>query len=81
MNEWARWLTSEGYVALVLDSFTPRGVTNVCGTGRGPTTLDADADAFGALRYLRSLPFVDGERVGSGRRSGLPGSMARTSRP
>jgi len=64
VNDWARWLTNEGYVALVLDSFTPRGVTSVCGTGRGPTMLDADADAFGALRYLRSLPFVDGERVG-----------------
>src|SRR3989442_2068279 len=62
--DWADWLKARGYVALVVDSFTPRGTRNVCGTGRNPTYAEVGGDAFGALAYLRSLPFVDGERIG-----------------
>jgi dienelactone hydrolase len=64
VNNWAYWVQGEGYVALVVDSFSPRGTTNVCRDGRNPTMQEVAADAFGALRYLRSLPFVDAERVG-----------------
>ena len=31
---WAMWLQSEGYAALVLDSFTARGFKTVCGNGQ-----------------------------------------------
>ncbi len=62
MRDWGQWLQSKGYVALVVDSFTARGVTNVC-ESRYPSWGEAARDALGALRYLRTLPFVDAERV------------------
>jgi len=62
--DWAQWLKAEGYVALVVDSFSPRGTSNVCGKGRNPTPHEVAGDAFGALAYLRSLPFVDRDRIG-----------------
>src|SRR5262249_20568465 len=65
LNDWARWLQSEGYVALVVDSFSAPGrATNVCGAGRNPSVQEVAADAFGALRFLRAQPFVDPQRVG-----------------
>ena len=47
---WARWLAERGYVALVVDSFGPRGVKGDCRTGpdEPPITARFD-DAFGAL--------------------------------
>lgn len=63
---WAGWLTARGYVALVVDSWTPRGIVENC--SRGTPDVERTArfdDAFGALRYLRSLPFVDPERIGA----------------
>jgi dienelactone hydrolase len=62
MADWARWLTNQGYVALLLDSFAPRGATNAC-QGGPPTVSTAARDAMDALAYLKSSPLVDGERV------------------
>jgi dienelactone hydrolase len=61
---WARWLAERGYVALVGDSFGPRGVKGDCRSGPDdpPITARFD-DAFGALRYLQSLPEVRADRV------------------
>ena len=61
---WARWFADRGYVALVVDSFGPRGVKGDCRSGpdEPPTTARFD-DAFGALRYLQSQPFVIPDRV------------------
>lgn len=61
---WARWLADRGYVALVLDSFGPRGIEGDCRSGPDdpPITARFD-DAFGALRYLQSLAYVRAERV------------------
>ena len=61
---WARWLAERGYVALVVDSFGPRGVKGDCRSGPGdpPITARFD-DAFGALRYLQSLPEIRADRV------------------
>jgi dienelactone hydrolase len=61
---WARWLAERGYVALVVDSFGPRGVPGDCRSGPAdpPITARFD-DAFGALRYLQSLPDVRADRV------------------
>jgi dienelactone hydrolase len=61
---WARQLRAWGYVALVVDSFRPRGVTNVCNRGRDlPPRLRA-LDALAAAQYLRTLPTVRGDRIG-----------------
>lgn len=61
---WASWLNAEGYVALVVDSFSLRGISNICGKYWVLRSSERVWDAFGALAYLRSLPFVDGDRIG-----------------
>src|SRR5262249_19359235 len=63
---WARWFADHGYVAMVVDSFGPRGVKPDCreGPDEPPITARFD-DAFGALRYLQSLPFVQPDRIGA----------------
>ncbi len=61
---WARWFADRGYVALVVDSFGPRNLKGDCQSGpdEPPITARLD-DAFGALRYLQSLPFVRPDRI------------------
>jgi dienelactone hydrolase len=63
---WARWFADHGYVALVVDSFGPRKIKGDCRSGPDdpPITARFD-DAFGALRYLQSLPDVRPDRVAS----------------
>jgi dienelactone hydrolase len=61
---WARWLARRGYVALMVDSFGPRGIRGDCRSHADdpPITARFD-DAVGALQYLQSLPFVIPDRV------------------
>jgi dienelactone hydrolase len=61
-SDWVAGLGAEGYVTLLVDSHRPRGITSTC-TGANAAG-DRVWDALGALRYLRSLPFVAGDRVG-----------------
>ena len=68
---WGDFWAERGYVALLVDSFGPRGYPE--GFGRGSYT-DRPAevseqtvrplDAYGALRYLRTRRDVKGDRVG-----------------
>jgi dienelactone hydrolase len=61
---WARWFAERGYVALVVDSFGPRGNKGDCRSGPDDPPLTARFDdTFGALRYLQSLPEVRADRV------------------
>jgi dienelactone hydrolase len=62
-QDWGRWFAQNGYEALVVDSFGPRGVKSVCAGGT-PTMRTRAFDAYGALAYLRTRPEVDGNRVG-----------------
>lgn len=63
MGRWAARLVQWGMAALVLDSFGPRGVENVCGTGaRVPPSLRA-ADALSAAAALRGRAEIDPERI------------------
>jgi dienelactone hydrolase len=62
---WGRWFRDRGYVALVVDSWTPRGMNEGC----SPTSLDLPSterldDAVGALRWLHGRRDVDRERIG-----------------
>lgn len=68
-RRWANELVPQGYVVLIPDSFTPRGLPN--GTCTAPVEyIGAGApftralDAYGALALLRTLPYVDGTRIG-----------------
>jgi dienelactone hydrolase len=58
---WARRFVDWGYVALELDSATPRGRDSNDGL---VTFSMRSRDAYAAKSYLSTLPFVDPERVG-----------------
>jgi dienelactone hydrolase len=62
---WANWLTARGYVALIVDSWTARGMREGC----TPESIDVPAserfeDIVGALRFLHRQRDVDPARVG-----------------
>lgn len=67
LRSHARLLAEQGFVVLSLDSFGPRGTGNgeLCASNeRLREALSYRThDAFAALRYLRTLPFVDRERI------------------
>ncbi|MBI2741836.1 MAG: dienelactone hydrolase family protein [Rhodospirillales bacterium] len=60
-TEGARF-TALGYALLTVDSFGPRGVKERCRVEDGPP-VDRVMDAYGALLYLASLPFIDADRI------------------
>ena len=63
---WSSELTQRGYVTLWPDSFTPRGrPRGICTDASAPrvTPEERAGDAYAALAYLQSLPFVDARRV------------------
>ena len=62
---WARWLSWEGYAALVLDSFGGRGLRRICGDSSVLTGGARSNDLYVAARYLASLPAVDASRLGA----------------
>ena len=65
-HQWARWFRRQGYVALIVDSWTPRGFSDGCpATAPDPDATERFDDAIGALVFLRSRPYVDGARVGA----------------
>jgi dienelactone hydrolase len=53
-------LASWGYVGLFVDDFTKRGIRETC-TVDFPEGL---SDAFGALAFVATLPYVDKTRIG-----------------
>lgn len=69
---WATLLAGQGYVAIIPDSFSTRGFPEgVCTQPdeavprlRLVAPIQRAYDAYAALAYLRSFPFVDGEHVG-----------------
>ena len=67
-RRWSAELVDRGYVTLMPDSFTPRGFpSGVCVEAPDRAKVNGQVragDAYGALAYLRTLPFVDGRHVG-----------------
>jgi dienelactone hydrolase len=63
LRAWGARLAGEGYVSILPDSFTPRGVSRVCATGQ-VTEDDRVPDAYAAADYLRTLPEVRADRIG-----------------
>jgi dienelactone hydrolase len=65
-HQWARWFRDHGYVALIVDSWTPRGFSNGCvPTAPDPPATERFDDAVGALRLLQGRRYVDRARVGA----------------
>ena len=56
---WSERLSSWGYVVLVVDSFSTRGIHETCNR---PFT-DRVYDAYGALDFLSKYSFVDPQRI------------------
>lgn len=65
-REWADRLVAAGYVALLVDSFTPRGTKNECGNGAiGVSEVtDRPLDVQAAYTYLAGLASVNAQKVG-----------------
>jgi dienelactone hydrolase len=61
---WARRLASWGSAALIVDSFTPRGLRNVCHRGGELAGPERAKDAFAAAAYLRTRADIDPNRIG-----------------
>jgi dienelactone hydrolase len=55
-SKWAEWLGTLGYVAILLDSLSPRNISTACVSGL--TFREHALDGLGALAYLRSQPDV-----------------------
>jgi dienelactone hydrolase len=64
--QWAKRLASWGYVALQVDSFGPRGLSNVCTDVPLAFSIvpKRAQDTYDAKSYLSELPFVDRNRIG-----------------
>jgi dienelactone hydrolase len=63
---WSSELTRRGYVTLWPDSFTARGRPKGVCAGAAPPRITYEqraGDAYAALTYLASLPFVDARRI------------------
>jgi dienelactone hydrolase len=63
-RQWARRLADWGYAALLIDSFRPRGFSEVCNHGQLVPAEAQARDAFDGAAYLRSAPAVRAQRVG-----------------
>ena len=60
---WGPTLRAWGYATLVIDSFRPRGIQEVCTGGQMLAPLQRVPDAYGALRLLAAHPRVDPRRI------------------
>jgi dienelactone hydrolase len=64
-EDWAERLVAAGYVVLLPDSFTARGVLQICsGPDRKISPEERAEDAAAAAQWLAKQPFVDAKRMG-----------------
>jgi dienelactone hydrolase len=61
---YARELNKEGIAAVVLDSFSPRGVATTGGQQERVTTSTMVGDVYALLNLLQTHPQVDVDRIG-----------------
>jgi len=60
-ERWARLFAHQGFASLRVDSFTPRGIDEICTDILKPVPRAADIN--GAIAYVTSQPEIDAERV------------------
>ncbi|MDB5802171.1 MAG: Dienelactone hydrolase [Rhodocyclales bacterium] len=63
---WGEYLASQGYEALMLDSFSSRGLKEICTVKLSERTLKEServGDAYAALAWLRQQSEVDAKRI------------------
>ncbi len=63
---WGRLLAEQGYLALVVDSFTSRDTKTLCVEKTADHKIkqsDRVSDAYAALAYLKTRPDVDPQRI------------------
>ena len=65
-RHWAELLAARGYVALLVDSFGPRGQRSICDQQKRAILESRERveDAYAALRWLNDRPFVARGRIG-----------------
>jgi dienelactone hydrolase len=63
-HEWARRFVERGYAALIVDSWTPRGMTDGCGPETDIPNTERFDDTVGALRFLHARAWIDRARIG-----------------
>lgn len=65
-RHWAELLSENGYVALLVDSFTPRGYRTICELQKRPILESRERveDAYAAARWLNEQPYVARGRLG-----------------
>lgn len=63
---WAELLAGNGYVALLVDSFNPRGYSRICELQQRPIRESRERvqDAYAALKWLEMQEFIAKGRVG-----------------
>ena len=63
--DWSKRFVEMGYAVLMVDSFSPRGITRMCSpqTFQQRVFLERPKDAYGALRYLQAQSFVRPDRI------------------
>lgn len=65
-RRWAELLAEDGYVALLVDSFAPRGYRTICELQKRPILESRERveDAYAAARWLGQQPYVGAGRIG-----------------
>ena len=77
-RHWAELLAQEGYVALLVDSFNPRGYRSICDLQERPIRVSRERadDIYAARQWLAAQPYVAGGRIGAiGWSNGASGTL------
>ncbi|MES2354742.1 MAG: dienelactone hydrolase family protein [Pseudomonadota bacterium] len=63
-REWGDRLVAAGYVAVMVDSFTPRGLQNQCGNSIVSEVTERPLDAYATYNWLVGQSFVKQQDIG-----------------
>src|SRR5205085_8855586 len=61
--EWGALLRTQGYATLIVDSFSPRGLTNVCADATAFTGAERAIDVWAAAAALARRDDIDPQRL------------------